>query len=565
MEILIEKFKIIEIPTKKYNEFKFINGINIISGKNKHGKSTLIKSIMHTLGFEVKKWANDYKTNNFLYKIILQMGEKKCSISRYKNYFIVDNKIMNLKEYRVFLSEILNIKIKFKHKSDDENDEVKEIIPYPSDIFLYSYIDQDSSFNEILYKSNYKNYFYQPNDWKNMFKYYVEIYNEDLYNLEKEHHDLGKEIGNLNKKIKDIKEWILSLGIKEEDYISIDENEFKEEIKIFTEKILEITNKKNQLELKKLVETSKLRSKELEKLNLEFIYSNLEEDVTCQLCHSKIDDTFIEYYKKELNKQYVLESYSLCLEEIKKINNEIKKLDKSINEIAEKLKVIKNLKGNKEKYFRLDDIIKKNANLRIIININTLIKEMSENILTKQTLYNDLRKKISEIKENLKIKNDEINNYYKEELKRISRYFLKSELDSFQDKFLDFNVKGTGASVLLKKISLYFVYTQILIKYSKIKFPLIWDSIIKEAIDGENDKDLNDFVNNEIFNLSTQIIFTNISGTTKDIEITKKDINVINISNGGLFNYICCLNNTTVENKEIDKIFKLFSEYEEDV
>ena len=228
MEILIEKFKIIEIPTKKYNEFKFINGINIISGKNKHGKSTLIKSIMHTLGFEVKKWANDYKTNNFLYKIILQMGEKKCSISRYKNYFIVDNKIMNLKEYRVFLSEILNIKIKFKHKSDDENDEVKEIIPYPSDIFLYSYIDQDSSFNEILYKSNYKNYFYQPNDWKNMFKYYVEIYNEDLYNLEKEHHDLGKEIGNLNKKIKDIKEWILSLVIKEEDYISIDENEFKE-------------------------------------------------------------------------------------------------------------------------------------------------------------------------------------------------------------------------------------------------------------------------------------------------------------------------------------------------
>ena len=117
----------------------------------------------------------------------------------------------------------------------------------------------------------------------------------------------------------------------------------------------------------------------------------------------------------------------------------------------------------------------------------------------------------------------------------------------------------------MKKISLYFVYTQILIKYSKIKFPLIWDSIIKEAIDGENDKDLNDFVNNEIFNLSTQIIFTNISGTTKDIEITKKDINIINISNGGLFNYICCLNNTTVENKEIDKIFKLFSEYEEDV
>lgn len=561
MDILIKKFKIIEIPTRKYNEFNFTNGINIISGKNKHGKSTLTKSIMHTLGFEVKKWANDYKTNDFLYKIILQIEESEYSIIRYKNYFIVDDKIMDLKKYRVFLSEILNIKIRFKHKSD--NNEVNEIIPYPSDIFLYSYIDQDSSFNEILYKNNYKNYFYQSNEWKNMFKYYVGIYNEDLYNLEKEYHDLGKEIGNLNKKIKDMKEWILSLGIKEEDYISIDENEFKEEIKIFTEKILEITNKKNQLELKKLVETSKLRSKELEKLNLEFIYSNLEEDVTCQLCHSKIDDTFIEYYKKELNKQYVLESYSLCLEEIEKINNEIEKLDKSIDEIANKLKIIKNLKGNKEKYFQLDDIIKKNANLRIIININTLIKEMSDNILTKQALYNDLREKISKIKGNLKIKNDEINDYYKEELKRISKYFLKSELDSFQDKFLDFNVKGTGASVLLKKISLYFVYTQILIKYSKIKFPLIWDSIIKEAIDGENDKDLNDFVNNEIFNLSTQIIFTNISGTTKDIKITKEDVNIINISNrGGLLNYICFLNNTTVENKEIDKIFKLFSEYE---
>ncbi len=561
MKFLIKKFKIIEIKTRKYNEFTFSEKVNIIAGNNTDGKSTLIKSIMFSLGFEIKKWAEKHNEKDFIYSCIISVDEKQYTITRFIDNFIVnDTKIMSLKEYRQFLVELLNLKISFIHKQESE-EKTNKIIPYPTDIFLYNYIDQDSSFESFLYRSNYKNYFYATNEWINMYKYFIGIYDEELDSLSKQLSDLKKEINNLNNEKKSFEKMLTSLkiSIENEEYISLNTNEFEKEIKLFTKKITEITNSKKTLEFQKIISINKLRTRELEKMHLENIYNELDKtkEITCQLCHNKISNSFIEHYNHEIDKQYILESYTNCIDEIKTIEKNIKEIDSQIAELSEKLDKLKKIKEKSKKSMTFDEIIDKNSKLKISLQINNSIDELGENISVKELNKKTINEKIKILEKKLKEKEEEIKTFYQEELLKMNAYFSKSNLTSFQEEFLKFNIKGTGVSILLKKISLYYIYIKILIKYSKIKFPIIWDSVIKDALDNKNGDNLEKFVNEELLQLDTQIIFSNIPNASKDVKILLKEINIIDIHKEEYYNKICCLDNTSLENNYIDSIFHL--------
>lgn len=561
MKFLIKKFKIIEIKTRKYNEFTFSEKVNIIAGNNTDGKSTLIKSIMFSLGFEIKKWAEKHNEKDFIYSCIISVDEKQYTITRFIDNFIVnDTKIMSLKEYRQFLVELLNLKISFIHKQESE-EKTNKIIPYPTDIFLYNYIDQDSSFESFLYRSNYKNYFYATNEWINMYKYFIGIYDEELDSLSKQLSDLKKEINNLNNEKKSFEKMLTSLkiSIENEEYISLNTNEFEKEIKLFTKKITEITNSKKTLEFQKIISINKLRTRELEKMHLENIYNELDKtkEITCQLCHNKISNSFIEHYNHEIDKQYILESYTNCIDEIKTIEKNIKEIDSQIAELSEKLDKLKKIKEKSKKSMTFDEIIDKNSKLKISLQINNSIDELGENISVKDLNKKTINEKIKILEKKLKEKEEEIKTFYQEELLKMNAYFSKSNLTSFQEEFLKFNIKGTGVSILLKKISLYYIYIKILIKYSKIKFPIIWDSVIKDALDNKNGDNLEKFVNEELLQLDTQIIFSNIPNASKDVKILLKEINIIDIHKEEYYNKICCLDNTSLENNYIDSIFHL--------
>ncbi|MFE4122920.1 AAA family ATPase [Priestia sp. YIM B13486] len=56
--LLIEKLIVISDNEQKSKEINFEKGLNIIIGKNKTGKSSLIKSIFYAFGCEVKMEAD---------------------------------------------------------------------------------------------------------------------------------------------------------------------------------------------------------------------------------------------------------------------------------------------------------------------------------------------------------------------------------------------------------------------------------------------------------------------------------------------------------------------------
>ncbi len=564
MDILIKSFKMIEIKTRKFNKFTFSDRINIISGNNKDGKSTLMKSIMYCLGFDIKKWADSELEKKFIYSIVIVVNNTCYKITRYLNNFIVDDgKNMSLKEYREFLTEIFNIDILFQHK-DSNDEEIKKHLPYPTDIFLYNYIDQDSSFENTLFKSNYKSYFYLTNEWTKMYKFFIGIYNEKLNYLEEQTSNLKREISQSNNKISLFEEMLKSLNVTSEevDYIPLNSEEFGEEIKLFTEEILKINNKKKSLEFKKMVSIKKLRIKELEKMSLEDIYKQLEKEkeITCQLCHNKVENSFAEHYKNEIDKQYILESYSNCKDEINKLNKEIKEFEEEIDVISDKLKNIQKIKNQKEESLNIEEIIERNSDFKMGSRLKSSINSLEESISVKTKEKKEIDKQIRSLKKTLEDRTKEIENFYKKELFNANKYFPKSELTKLEEDFLKFNPKGTGSTASLKKIALYCIYINILMQYSKIKFPILWDSVVYTALDEENGKNLESFINEKLFSLNTQIFFTNIPDSPKDIKILSDEIKMINIHEKDYDNKICYLENTIKEEEYINKIFSIIGD-----
>ncbi|MBC6309999.1 hypothetical protein HCJ66_10650 [Listeria sp. FSL L7-1582] len=55
--MIVNSFSIIDFKNKEAQDFEFSDGTNlIVSEGNTQGKSSLLKSMYFTLGFDVKQW-----------------------------------------------------------------------------------------------------------------------------------------------------------------------------------------------------------------------------------------------------------------------------------------------------------------------------------------------------------------------------------------------------------------------------------------------------------------------------------------------------------------------------
>ena len=171
MEMKIKKIKIIELEKGKFGEYSFSEGVNIINGGNGSGKSSLIKSIMYCLGYEIKNWSTNFKVNGMIFELNITVNGKEYSLKRFREYFILNNKIMKLLEYREKILKCLNIKLKLSLSKANS-----EVIPYPTDILMYNYLDQDSSWDGKIFYNNHKNYsMYAKKELEKVLSYYLGI------------------------------------------------------------------------------------------------------------------------------------------------------------------------------------------------------------------------------------------------------------------------------------------------------------------------------------------------------------------------------------------------------
>lgn len=181
--LTIKKLIVISQSESRSLEVPFENGLNIILGGNKTGKSSIIKSIFTTLGCECKRVESDWKNLISAYLLFFEYGEKSyCIVRQGKKFqFFESNRddyscIIETDAFHGFancLMDILDIKMPCISKKDG-----KQFNVTPPLLFRFQYIDQDEGWGKIA--DSFSNVAYIK-DWKAHTNKYVCGYLDDTY------------------------------------------------------------------------------------------------------------------------------------------------------------------------------------------------------------------------------------------------------------------------------------------------------------------------------------------------------------------------------------------------
>lgn len=180
--LTIKKLIVISQSESRSLEVPFENGLNIILGGNKTGKSSIIKSIFTTLGCECKRIESDWKKLISAYLLFFKYGEKQyCVVRQGKKYRIFENsgdaysciiETEAFHEYSNGLMDILEITMPcISNKGEQFN-------VTPPILFRFQYIDQDEGWSKIADSFNNVAYI---KDWRANTNKYVCGYLNDMY------------------------------------------------------------------------------------------------------------------------------------------------------------------------------------------------------------------------------------------------------------------------------------------------------------------------------------------------------------------------------------------------
>ena len=180
--LTIKKLIVISQSESRSLEVTFENGLNIILGGNKTGKSSIIKSIFTALGCECKSVEADWKKLISSYLLFFDYGEKHSCIVRQGKKFqifeysgdayscVIETEAFH--EYSNCLMDILEINMPCISKDG------KQFNVTPPLLFRFQYIDQDDGWNKIA--DSFSNVAYVK-DWKPNTNKYVCGYLDDTY------------------------------------------------------------------------------------------------------------------------------------------------------------------------------------------------------------------------------------------------------------------------------------------------------------------------------------------------------------------------------------------------
>lgn len=180
--LTIKKLIVISQSESRSLEVPFENGLNIILGGNKTGKSSIIKSIFTTLGCECKSMEADWKKLISSYLLFFNYGEKQFCIVRQGKKFqifeyskcayscVIETEAFH--EYSNCLMDIFEINMPCISKDG------KQFNVTPPLLFRFQYIDQDDGWSKIA--DSFSNVGYIK-EWKPNTNKYVCGYLDDTY------------------------------------------------------------------------------------------------------------------------------------------------------------------------------------------------------------------------------------------------------------------------------------------------------------------------------------------------------------------------------------------------
>lgn len=504
--MIIKEITIYDLDSMKKGEYAFTEFKNVLIGNNRSGKSTILKSIMYTLGYEVITWKENWKPDEKIYVLKVLIGKNAYTITRYNNRFSINqDTFTEKKEFSKWLREILNLDLQMLK---GEN-----FYPInPNLIFAYTYIDQDSGwYSEPFITSNPSKGQYDKKAFKNLYEQFTGVNTIKLLELEKEKNLNKKEIDNNEVKIDVITEAKkVVVKLEENEKVNIDFNEIEKVNKFFKAKVSNSFSELANL-------NRKVEKKQFEYQEQENVLNEIKEIIKaynrkgivkykCSYCNSEhVEPVYIKDIEQDISKKNLLllqHTYDgkkrETVTEIKNLNKEIKDVKNNLRKINEEFNEI-HFQG-----YSLKELMDLNYELKKSNELDQLLASYHKRI----SELNFLQKKLSKDIKKLKDEND-INKKNELALYTTSKKLIANLFDvkgEFGDKFA--KIKTTGSDYNIYFWIEYYAILSSIIKYGMVKLPIVYDGLIKEEHDSLNYTNLGTYVNEHLLNLDSQIFFS---------------------------------------------------------
>ena len=244
-EMYFNSILIADIVAHRARFQKFEKGLNVITSTDNHvGKSSLLKSLYHSLGANVKYdtvwdinskiYILSFTVNGIGYRIIRHM--KNFAVFKGSDLLMITNKVM------AELSPLLEQIFDFGIYLDSKNTGKVSLAP-PAFTFLPYYIDQDSGWS-VLYGSFQNQDQYRKNDRIKSLYYHLNIYSKNYVELMAKRDKIQESLEALKKEADRLSEIIEVITDEVQGLVPAENTEqFDRNIKKSVNKIKDVVNR----------------------------------------------------------------------------------------------------------------------------------------------------------------------------------------------------------------------------------------------------------------------------------------------------------------------------------
>lgn len=513
MNFIINEFSIISPTDKKAYNQKFQKKMNLIVGEKDSGKSTLARSILYTLGCEVKNfdfltcfpnniYILDFNIDSTNY-LLIRRNLKKGRGSNFFKVIVNGTHIetfFDTKNFKEYLNEILDIKVVTMAKDKQETK------LYPNHIFLPFYIDQDNSWQEYM-DSTFKGVKFINNHKKVILEYFTGARPNAYYAMNLKKSKLKIRIDELEALIQS-KELIVKENDKNIHIIeNIDIDSFKSQYQYFLDMYKNIVDTEH--DLKKVVNDMIYKKnsysdmkKKLDTSIEEMIENELSE--TCPNCNQKISKSLEDNYLLYLTQENLAG-------EREKINMFIHDLEEEI-ELA--MTDIENLKYNdKELSNKLNnssDIIElaNRADSYALTRVNGRLRSEIDKLRIERDTKNDALKLVEKSLRDLNEK-DVSETYRQSMIKAFNELQIPFSYNNYYISNLEsVKISLSGATKVQALIAQYLsIYNMTVENSNTINIPMFIDTYLKDDFNEDELSRTSKFIFKNLVNKHQSFVF----------------------------------------------------------